>query len=90
MENTILLTIVIAVLFTVAKTVEMKYIENELLPMKLLVREVMMVASCVFGVLYVFFEYKHKITEWFGLSMLGSVAEVVIKPPEIFTDNPGF
>lgn len=91
MENTILLTISIAVLFLVAKMVEMKYIENEMLPMKLLVREIVMVAGCVFGVLYVFFEYKHKITEWFGTTGFGSsVADIVAKPPEIFTDNPGF
>lgn len=89
MENTILLTIVISVLFVVSKIVEMKYIENETLSMKLLAREVMMVATCVFGVLYVFFEYKGKLSEWFGLSVLGSTIDI-IKPPEIFTDNPGF
>ena len=89
MENTILLTIVISVLFIVAKMVEMKYIENEMLPMKLLAREVMMVAACVFGVLYVFFEYKGKLAEWFGLSVIGGAIDA-IKPPEIFTDNPGF
>lgn len=89
MENTIFLTIIISVLFIFIKMAEMKYIENELLPMKLLVRETMMVTACVFSVLYVFFEYKGKIIEWFGLSTLGSVAEL-IKTPEIFTDNPGF
>lgn len=89
MENTILLTIIISVLFILAKMVEMKYIENEMLPMKLLAREVMMVAVCSFGVLYVFFEYKGKFSEWFGLSTIhGSVN--ILKPPEIFTDNPGF
>ena len=87
MENTILLTIVISIFFVIAKMVEMKYIHNETLPMKLLARDVIVVASCSFGVLYIFFEFKGKITEWFGLTSMGGS---VVKPPEIFTDNPGF
>jgi predicted small integral membrane protein len=89
MENTIILTVAISVLFIIGKIIEMKYIENEMLPMKLLVRETMMVAGCAFGVLYLFFEYKGKMSEWFGMSVLGSAMDM-LKPPEIFTDNPGF
>lgn len=89
MENTILLTIVISVLFIILKMVEMKYIEKEMLPLKSVVRETLIVVLCSFGALYVFFEFKGKISEWFGLSVIGGAMDI-LKPPEIFTDNPGF
>jgi len=89
MENTILLTVVISVLFVIAKMVEMKYIEQEMLPLKSVIRETLMVAACCFGALYVFFEYKIKISEWFGMTKVGAAMDI-LKPPEIFTDNPGF
>ena len=44
MENTILLTVVISVLFVIAKMVEMKYIEQEMLPLKSVIRETLMVS----------------------------------------------
>jgi hypothetical protein len=89
MENAIFLSIAISILFVIIKMAEMKYIENELLPLKMVVRETIMVALCSFGAIYVFFEYKGKFSEWFGLSKLGGAIDI-LKPPEIFTDNPGF
>lgn len=86
MENAIFLTIIITGLFVLTKMVEMKYIEQEMLPLKLIVRETIMVALCCFSSLYVFFEYKGKFQEWFGFNTIVDA----LKPPEIFTDNPGF
>ena len=89
MENAIFLTIIITGLFVFTKMIEMKYIEQELLPLKTVVRETIMVAVCCFVALYVFFEFKGKFQEWFGLSGFNTVMDA-LKPPEIFTDNPGF
>lgn len=89
MENTIILTIAISILFVLTKMIEMKYIEREMLPLKLIVRETIMVGLCSFGVLYGFFEFKGKLGEWFGFTGLGGTVDS-LKNVEIFTDNPGF
>jgi hypothetical protein len=90
MENIIVLTISISVVFLIVKLLEMKYIEKEIKPLKTVVKDSLIVGVSSFICVYVFFQFKTVIFDTIGKSFgTGGVAEI-IKTPEIFTDNPGF
>lgn len=90
MENIVLLTIAISMLFIVIKIAEMRFIEKDMKPLKNIVRDAFIVAGCAFVPLWGYFQFKDKITNWFGISSSSGGESVVMKTPEIFTDNPGF
>lgn len=79
MDNIFLLSGIISVIFFIAKFLEMRYIDNEPKPLKLLVRDSLLVyISVVFG--------------YFILDQLNPVineSDVSIEPLA-FTDNPPF
>lgn len=90
MENIVLLTIAISVLFVVTKLAEMRFIEKEMKPLKHIVRDAFIVAGCAFLPILGYFQFKDKMTTWFGISPSNGGSSVIMKTPEIFTDNPGF
>lgn len=90
MENIIILTITISVVFLIMKLLEMKYIEQEIKPLKQVVKDSMIVAISSFACIYIFFEFRAVIFDTLGKSFGTSSAAEFIKSPEIFTDNPGF
>jgi hypothetical protein len=90
MENVLLLTITIAVLFIVAKITEMRFIENELKPLKTVVRDAFIVAGCAFVPIWGYFHFKDNISDWFGIPVAGGTGAIPTKTPEIFTDTPAF
>jgi hypothetical protein len=90
MENIIILTISIAVVFLIVKLLEMKYIEKEIKPLKHVVRDSMIVAVSSFTCVYIFFQFRTVIIDTLGKSFGTGGATEFIKSPEIFTDNPGF
>lgn len=88
MENIILITIVICLLFVVIKMIEMRITEEEIKPLKNIVRETFIVAGCAFLPIWGYFQFKDKISDWFGVEPIGG--KDISKSPEIFTDTPGF
>jgi len=90
MENVLLLTITIAVLFIVVKITEMRFIENELKPLKTVVRDAFIVAGCAFVPIWGYFQFKDHISDWFGISTTGGMGTMPVKTPDIFTDTPTF
>jgi hypothetical protein len=79
MDNIFLVSGIISVIFFIAKFLEMRYIDNEPKPLKLLVRDTLLVyISVVFGC--------------FILDQLTPVINETIVPiePLAFTDNPPF
>ena len=88
MENILLLTITIAVLFIVAKITEMRLIDKEIKPLKTVVRDAFIVAGCAFFPIWGYFQFKDKMMDWFGIPVTGG--ELPVKTPEIFTDMPTF
>jgi hypothetical protein len=89
MENVLLLTIVISVLFIVAKITEMRFIDKELKPLKMVIRDAFIVAGCAFAPIWGYFQFKDKMSDWFGIVQVEG-GEIFAKTPVIFTDNPGF
>jgi RsiW-degrading membrane proteinase PrsW (M82 family) len=85
MEKPIIITISITVLFFFAKLIEMKFIEKENRPLKLLIRDILLVMACAFLPIMVFFQASGPIAEMFGSSDF-----TVSAPTQIFTDVPGF
>ena len=79
MDNIFLLSGIISVIFFIAKFLEMRYIDNEPKPLKLLVRDSLLVyISVVFGY-FILDQLKPVINE----------SDVSIEPLA-FTDNPPF
>ena len=89
MENIVLLTIAISVLFIIVKIAEMRIIDKETKPLKNIVRDAFIVAGCAFVPIWGYFQFKDKLTVWFGVSPAEGT-ELPLKTPEIFTDKPGF
>jgi len=80
MDNIFVIAIVISVIFLISKFIEMRFIEKESKPLKLLIRDSLLV-------------YFSVITSYFIIQqlspMIQSGGEGVVNTP-VFTDNPGF
>jgi hypothetical protein len=77
MDNIFLIAGIIAFIFLIAKFIEMRFIEKENKPLKLLIRDTIVVYLCV---LMGIFTYEQ----------LNPIIEGNISSPAVFTDNPGF
>jgi hypothetical protein len=80
MDNIFIIATIISVVFLIAKFAEMRFIEKENKPLKLLIRDALLVYfSVVFG--------------YFIISQLNSIMKGgtnTSPATPIFTDNPGF
>ena len=79
MDNIFFIAAIVSVVFLIAKFIEMRFVEKESKPLKLLIRDALLVYfSVVFG--------------YFIISQINPLlkggAGVVVTPA--FTDNPGF
>lgn len=84
MEKVLILSVVISVLFFIYKIFEMKYIDKEDKPLKLIVRDTIVSFTCTFIVLLLFFQFDGNINEIFNMG------EKKVGPPQVFTGEPGF
>lgn len=81
MENIFILAGVIAFVFLIVKFIEMRFVEKEAKPLKLLMRDALFVyISVIFG--YFLLEQLKPVIQHGGAS--------VSSTPTVFTDNPGF
>ena len=79
--NTFVVAGIISVVFLIAKFIEMRFVDKESKPLKLLIRDSLLVfVSVLFG-LFVIDQLKPVIQE-------GGASAVV--NPTVFVDNPGF
>lgn len=83
MEKIFLLSIAISALFLVSKIVEMRYFDKQK-PLKLVIRDTLIVLACSFLPLLVFFQFDVKFNEIFQMG------DEPTGPSQIFTDDPGF
>jgi len=68
---------IISVVFLIAKFVEMRFVDKESKPLKLLIRDALLVYfSVVFGI--------------FVMEQLKPMSDKHIVSPQVFTDNPEF
>jgi hypothetical protein len=80
MDNIFVVATVISVVFLISKFVEMRFVDNESKPLKLLIRDTLLV-------------YFSVISGYFIMEQLKPVLETAgetIGAPQVFTDNPEF
>lgn len=80
MDNIFIIAMVISIVFLISKFIEMRFIDNESKPLKLLIRDTLLV-------------YFSVISGYFIMEQLKPVLETVgenISAPQVFTDNPEF
>jgi hypothetical protein len=80
MDNMFIVATVISVIFLISKFIEMRFVDSESKPLKLLVRDTLLVYfSVIFG--------------YFIMEQLKPVLEIAgeaVTTPAVFTDNPEF
>lgn len=80
MDNIFIIAAVISVIFFISKFIEMRFVEKETKPLKLLIRDSLLVYfSVVFG---------NFVIEQINPMIQGGSAASTVTP--VFTDNPGF
>jgi hypothetical protein len=88
MEKEFILAALVTFLFSLLKFIEMKYIDKEMKPMKLFIRDAIIVFISTLLCCYVFFSYDTYITDFFNVV----TDSKIINPAntQVFTDVPGF
>jgi hypothetical protein len=88
MEKEFILAAFVTLMFSVLKFVEMKYVDKESKPMKLFVRDSIIVFICTLLSSYLFFSFDGYISDFFNVV----TDSKVINPAntQVFTDVPGF
>jgi len=80
MDNIFIIATVISIIFLISKFIEMRFVDNESKPLKLLIRDTLLV-------------YFSVISGYFIMEQLKPVLETgseSISAPQVFTDNPEF
>ena len=77
MESIFVTAAVISIIFFIAKFIEMRFIEKENKPLKLLIRDSLLVYVCI-------------ISGFFILDQLNPMLQNGGENPVVFTDNPEF
>jgi len=88
MEKIFLMAILATALFCFAKFVEMKYLEEEVKPLKILIRDSAMVFAGAFLSGYIFLSADSSMTDFFNVITENKTVEP--DTTQIFTDTPGF
>ena len=80
MNNIFIIAAVISIVFLIAKFIEMRFIEKESKPFKLLMRDTLLVYFSVIASDFIISQLNPMFKSMKGGS----------SPPQVFTDNPGF
>lgn len=88
MENLFLIALFTTVLFLVIKFVEMKYLDEEMKPLKIIVRDGLIVFVSSILASYGFFYSNNSINDF--LNVITETKVMNMDTTQIFTDTPGF
>jgi len=83
------ISILVTALFCLAKFIEMKYVENELKPLKFLMRDAVIVFICSVASTFIFFNMDVSLSDFLNV-MTETKTAPVGGAAEIFTEAPGF
>ena len=89
MEKIIIISIAITVIYSIVKFVEMKFIENDIKPLKTVVRDALIVGSCSFVSLFFYFYLEVYLFDFFNI-ITNTKNDVSEKTVNVFTDDPNF
>jgi multisubunit Na+/H+ antiporter MnhB subunit len=88
MQELFVLAIMITLLFCASKFVEMKYLNQEMKPLKEVVRDGLVVLVCSLTGGYIFFHFSSSITDFFNVVTETKVLNTATT--QVFTDKPEF
>jgi len=88
MEKVFVIAILTVALFCLAKIVEMKYLDQEVKPLKFLVRDSIIVFGCTLVSAYVFIYMNSSITDFYNVVTENKVLKA--ETTQIFTGVPEF
>jgi len=80
MKNIFIISAIISIIFFIIKFIEMRFIEKESKPLKLLIRDALLVYFSVFVGYFILDQLKPVIQE----------GGTNVENPAVFTDSPGF
>ena len=89
MDNIFVISIIIAVLFFVIKFVEMKYLDKEIKPFKLIFRDTIIVFVSSMAASFTYFHFNKHIHDFFNIITATPTLSSAANTP-VFTDEPGF
>jgi hypothetical protein len=88
MEKILIVSITISVLFGIFKFIEMKYIDEEIKPMKIFIRDIVLVFTSAFACSYVIFHFDKNITDFFAV--VTDTPSFLPDTTQVFTGEPSF
>ena len=88
MEKAFGIAILVALLFSVVKFLEMKYLEKEWKPLKVLIRDAVIVFACSFLCSFVILDLDGTIQDFFNV--VTETKTLNTASTQVFTDEPGF
>jgi hypothetical protein len=89
MEQVLLLSITITFLFFVLKIVEMKYLDKEVKPFKIIFRDTVIVFVSSMVSSFAYFHFNKHIHDFFNIITSTPTLSTPSNTP-VFTDEPGF
>ena len=88
MENILLLAVFVTLLFCFAKFIEMKYLDKEFKPLKIIVRDALIVFVSTVVASFVSFNMSGTMTDFFNVVTENKTLNM--EATQIFTDIPSF
>jgi len=88
MQKSIILSIIITCLFVIVKILEMKFVDKEWKPIKVIIRDAVVVFVCCMVGSFMLFNADSSITDF--LNIVTDNKSFNMSATEIFTDAPGF
>jgi hypothetical protein len=88
MEKAFVLASLVTFLFCLVKFIEMKFVDKELKPLKIVVRDAIIVFVCSVAGAFAYFHMNGSITDF--LNVVTDTKTLNPATTQIFTDEPGF
>ncbi len=88
MEKTLAIAILVTFLYSICKFLEMKYIDKEWKPLKLLVKDSIVVFISSFIGLFIYIQGQSSFSDFFSIITDNKIND--LKSTEIFTGDPEF
>lgn len=88
MEKVFMIAIIVTILFLGSKAVEMKYIDKEWKPMKLVVRDAITVFACTALGSFMYLHLDGSVVDF--LNVVTKSKTFDMSQTQVFTDEPGF
>jgi hypothetical protein len=88
MEKVFILSIIVTCLFVILKALEMKFIDKEWKPLKIIIRDAVVVFVCSMVGSFLYFHMDGSVTDF--LNVVTDNKSFNMGATQIFTDEPGF